>query len=88
MITRDSSDEKNVVPQGEKNVKVKTSGKEKLGYTVGMTCMLSGKLLKSLLIWPSKGKKQFKTFTPSNISIEYRAAGYSNIFYQYVRTII
>ena len=91
MITRDSSDGKNVVPKGEKSVKVKTNGKEKMGYTVGVTCTLSGKLLTSLLIWPLKGKKKFETLTPSNISIEYRPAGSwidSNVFYQYVRTII
>ena len=60
MIMTDSSDGKMVAPQGEKNVKIKTHGKEKQGYTIGVKSTLSGKLLKNLLIWSSKGKKSSK----------------------------
>ena len=61
--------------QSGKDVKVKSCGKEKQGYTLGVTCTLSGKLLKSLLIWSSTGRKRFQTLTPSNLWIECRAAG-------------
>ena len=73
MITRDSIDSKTLCKKGEKDVKVVTSGKEKQGYALGITCTLIGTLLKSLLIWPSTGKKRFQTLTPFNIWFEYRS---------------
>ena len=91
MITRDSSDGKVISSKGEKNVKVKNSGKDKLGYTIGVTCTLSRKLLNSLLIWPTTGKKKFNVLTPSNIWIEYRKEGSwidTNVFYQYLRNVV
>ena len=59
MITRDQMPSKVIDLTGTKHVKVKTSGKSKEGYTLGVTVSMSGKLLNTLVIWPTKGKKAF-----------------------------
>jgi hypothetical protein len=90
MIFRDSLPSKIIEEQGTVNVRVKSSGKEKLGYTVGVSVTMGGKMLSSLIVWPSKGVKKFKINTPDNLFIEYREAGSwidKNILKKYVRGV-
>jgi hypothetical protein len=75
MIIRDQTPSKVIDTIGTKHVKIKTSGKEKLGYTLGISVSMSGKMLQTLVIWPTKGKKKFKTLIPSNLYVEYREEG-------------
>jgi hypothetical protein len=46
---------KTITQIGEKHVKVITGGKDRLNYTIGITSSLTGKLLNTVIIWPSKG---------------------------------
>ena len=91
MIMRDSEIKKIVANQGEKKIPIKTSGKEKKGYTIAPLVTLSGKLLTTLLVWPFKGVKDFKINTPSNLFISYRQEESwvdSKVIEEYTRKII
>ena len=76
---------------GDKRVAIKTAGKDKLGYTIGPLITLSGNLLRTLLVWPTKGVKGFKINIPLNLYICYREAGSwvdTKVIEEYTRQII
>ena len=75
MIMRDPPVKKIVANQGEKKIPLKTSGKEKNGYTIAPLVTLSGKLLTTLVVWPSKGIKKFKINIPTSLFVSYREEG-------------
>ena len=72
MIMKDPEIKRIVALKGEKKITVQTSSKEKKGYTIGPLITLSGKVLKTFLVWPSKSLKAFKINTPLNLFMSYR----------------
>ena len=91
MIMKDPEIKRIVTNTGEKKVPLKTSGKEKKGYTIAPLVSFSGKLLTTLLVWPSKGVKSFKINSPSNLFIAYRPDGSwidSKVIEEYTRQVI
>ena len=91
MIVKDPVIKRIVTDKGAKKVPIKTSGKEKQGYTIAPLVSLSGKLLTTLMVWPSKGKKAFQINTPSNLFIVFREEGSwidSKVIEEYTRQVI
>ena len=91
MIMRDPPVKKIVANQGEKKIPLKTSGKEKNGYTIAPLVTLSGKLLTTLVVWPSKGIKKFKINIPTSLFLSYREEGSwidSKVIEEYTRQVI
>ena len=60
MIMKKPNIKKVIANSVEKKVAIKSSTKEKLGYTITPLITLSGKLLITLLVWPFKRMKSFK----------------------------
>ena len=80
-----------VTETGAKKVAIKTSGKEKEGITIAPLISWSGKMLKSLMIWPSNSKKEFQINIPSNIFMAFRPEGSwidSKVIEEYTRQVI
>ena len=75
MIIKEPSIKKVIANVDKKKVSIKSSGKDKLGYTIAPLITLSGKLLTTLFVWPSKRIKSFKINVPLNIYCCYREAG-------------
>ena len=73
-ISRDYVGNTTIALTGEKNVTVRTAGREKQNYTLGITTNLAGKLLKTVVVWPTKGERNRPT-EPKNISLWYRPKG-------------
>ena len=78
MIMRDPPVKRTINNIGDKRVAIKTAGKDKLGYTIGQLITLSGNLLRTLLVWPTKGVKGFKINIPLNLYICYLGGYQSN----------
>ena len=91
MIMKDPEIKRIVASKGEKKILIQTSSKEKKCYTIGPLITLSGKLLTTLLVWPSKSVKAFKITTPLNLFMSYRDEGswiYNKVIEEYTRQII
>jgi len=48
---------KTIAFKNEQHVKVSVNGNPKLSYTLGISSTIEGEILKSTLIWPTKGKR-------------------------------
>jgi hypothetical protein len=89
-VSRDAPPNYTLDKRGTSTVGIKTSGVEKTNYTIGLSITLTGEKLRSVLIWPAKGRETKKCVVPDNVYLYYREKSWmdKNLLLKWIDDVI